>query len=304
MLVFFGSSKYSIPTLEVLLKHDYKIIVVTTPDKPAGRHLRLQANPLSFFAQKNDLVIIKLSKLDQRTLKKLAGTPPRSQSAPRRSSPQNPLLGVCCVHGKIIPQTWLNYFEKGIINIHPSLLPKYRGSSPAQFALLNNEASTGITFIKMDEQCDHGPIIYQEKQPILPEDTAENIYSRLFALAAKKLPWVIENYSNGKLKPSSQDHSQASFTQRLKKEDGLIKKEDLKKALTNKKMAELIDRKRRALTPWPGIYTEISLGGKTKRLKILKTHLEKNKLVIDEVQLEGKRPVTFWQFSSSYSEIF
>ena len=291
-LVFFGSSTYSIPALKALLKHDYRIIVVTIPDKPAGRHLKLQANPLASFAQENDLKVLKPNKLDQNSLNDL------------QELSKNIKLGVCCVYGKIVPQTWLNYFPKGIINLHPSLLPQYRGSSPAQFALLNDEKETGVSFIKMDQDCDHGPIIYQEKHPILPNDTAKTLYGRLFTLAAKKLPWVIENYLAGKLGAIPQNHSQASLTRQLKKKDGFIKEKDLKKAFTSKKMAELTNRKRRAFTPWPGIYTLVKMENKEKRLKILKTHLEKERLVIDQVQLEGKSPVTFLQFSSSYPQVF
>ncbi|MBL7078111.1 hypothetical protein ISS42_00440 [Candidatus Shapirobacteria bacterium] len=314
-LVFFGSSKYSIPALKSLIKSGFKPIVVTIPDKPAGRHLKLQPNPLALFARENKLAVLKLNKLNKKTLKKLTGTPPRSQSPPRRSSYQiftpeesrptsGVFFGICCVYGKIIPQIWFDYFDNGIINLHPSLLPKYRGPSPAQFALLNNEAETGISFIKMDKICDHGPLIYQEKDKILPIDTAESLYNRLFGLAAEKLPWVIENFLKGKLKEIPQKHALASFTKMLQKQDGFIEKKDLKKALINERLAKLIDRKIRAFTPWPGIYTMVNFKGEEKRLKILKTHLKKDLLMIEEVQLEGKNPVTFLQFSSSYPQVF
>jgi len=283
-LVFFGSATYSIPVLRALLKHDYRIIVVTTPDKPAGRHLKLTSNPLALFAKENGLTILKPNKLDQNSLKNL------------KRLNKNIKLGICCVYGKIIPQIWLNYFKLGIINLHPSLLPQYRGSSPAQFALLNNETETGVSFIKMDEECDHGPLVYQEKEMILSQDTAESLYQRLFAKAADKLPWVVENYLKGELKETPQDHSQASFTKMISKNNGL--------ALKNQRLGKAIDLKRRALTPWPGLFTEIKIKENTKRIKILKTHIDQSGLVIDQVQLEGKQPTSFFQFHSAYPKIF
>ncbi len=291
-LVFFGSATYSIPALVVLLKHDYRIIVVTIPDKPAGRGLKLKPNPLAAFAQEKRLTVPKPNKLDQDTLKDLQKVDKSIE------------LGICCVYGKIIPQSWLEYFPKGIINIHPSLLPKYRGSSPAQSALLNNDQETGISFIKMDKLCDHGPLLYQEKDKILLQDTSESLYKRLFDKAANKLPSVIENYLSGKLKPTPQKHSQASFTKMLQKKDGYIPLKDLKNALISKDQAKIIDLKRRAFTPWPGIYTQVKVKSQEKRLKILKTSLKRGKLMIEQVQLEGKSPVTFLQFSSSYPHSF
>jgi len=273
-LVFFGSANYSLPLLEKLLEAGKKLWVVTTPDRPVGRQQQLSPNPVAEFAQKKGLPCFKLENLTQIPF------------------PQPPLLGICCVYGKIIPASWIDYFSKGIINIHPSLLPKYRGPSPAQFALLNQEKETGVTFIKIDEKCDHGPILWQIKEKITPTDTADSLYRRLFGLAAQHLLEVIKDYLTGKIKPRPQDHSQATFTRRLTKKDGYIPLPQLFRPET--------DRKRRAFYPWPGIYTQVKIKGRPRILKILQTHLEKGKLVIDQVQLEGKRPVTFAQFSEAY----
>jgi len=293
MIVFFGSSKHSIPVLKALLRTNWKLTVVTTPDKPAGRHQQLTPNSLAVFAASHNLTILKLMELNSKSL------------TVNSLKSQSPVLGICCVYGKIIPKQWLNFFPKGILNIHPSLLPKYRGSSPAQFAILNNEKTTGVSIIKMDEKCDHGPIIKQIKEKILPNDTAESLYNRLFSLAASTLPQIINDYLNNDIKPAPQNHCLATFTRLLTKKDGFISEKILQKAmLGNTPSAEMVDRKRRAFTPWPGIYTKIQVGSrgekKEKILKILETHLEKKKLIIDRVQLEGKRPVTFSQFSCAY----
>ncbi|MFH1601554.1 MAG: methionyl-tRNA formyltransferase [Candidatus Shapirobacteria bacterium] len=278
-LVFFGSSEYSIPCLVSLLKHDYRILVVAAPDRPAGRGLKLTPSPLADFAQKKNLKIIKPDKLDQKTF------PPRNDKV----SPGFK-LGVCCVYGKIIPKLWLNLFSRGIINIHPSLLPKYRGPSPAQAAILNQEKITGVTFIKMDALCDHGPILAQFREKILPQDTAGELYQRLFNFASQKLPQIIKKYLAEKIKPRPQNHSQATFTKMIKKEDG---------CLSLKEMSKEIDLKRRAYAPWPGIYTKIKIDNQEKRLKILKTHLKEGRLIIDQVQLEGKKPISFSDFLKS-----
>ena len=297
MIVFFGSSQYSIPALKALLGAGFKPMVVSI----------LTGNPLTAFAQSQQLTVIKPKKLDKKNLEKLKS--------------QKPKLGVCCVYGKIIPQNWLDLFQKGIINIHPSLLPLYRGASPATFSILRNEKQTGLTFILMDKKCDHGPIIKQFKTKLQANETADLLYQRLFSLAAKNLVPTINHYLTGKLKPSPQDHQKASYSRLLKREDGFVLEKSLKKALKGKQITSsqlpqivsealpgiktysplIIDRLRKAFTPWPGIYTRIKIKDQDKLLKILKTHLEKNKLVIDEVQLEGKKPVIFSQFSSAYS---
>lgn len=312
MIVFFGSSKYSIPALKRLLELKYRPIVVTTPDKPAGRHQTLTPNPLARFAAEQNLPLLKLEKLDLKSLKPLKKN-------------KKEYLGICCVYGKIIPKEWLKFFSKGIINIHPSLLPKYRGASPAQSAIIAGEKQTGITFIKMDEKLDHGPIIYQEKEKILENDTAETLYQRLFKKAALLLPQIIDKYLKRKLAAKKQNHSQATFTRLLRKEDGYIKLSILKKALEGENLSvnqlppivsevipnqkilppTIIDRLQKALSPWPSLYTKISITQRGKKqekiLKIIETSSRKEKLLIKKVQLEGKRPVNFNQFLLAYS---
>lgn len=292
--VFFGSSKYSIPVLKALLQTGWKPTIITAPDKPTGRHQQLTPNPLAVFAASHNLTILKLMELDSRSL------------AASSLKSRGPVLGICCVYGKIILKKWLDFFPKGILNVHPSLLPKYRGSSPAQFAILNNEKTTGVSIIKMDKECDHGPIVKQIREKILPRDTAESLYNRLFSLAASTLPQTINDYlENDNIKPVPQNHHLATFTRLLAKKDGFVSEKILQKAvLGDASSAEMIDRKRRAFTAWPGIYTKIQVEFKGKKrkmiLKILETHLEEKKLIIDRVQLEGKGPVTFSQFSCAY----
>lgn len=208
-----------------------------------------------------------------------------------------PDVGVLASYGKILPKEISNIPKHGILNIHPSLLPKYRGASPVQAAILAGEKEAGVSIIKMDEKMDHGPIISQFKEEIRPEDTAEILYSRLFEEGAKVLVTILPAYLEGRIELREQDHSQATFTRLLKKEDGKI---------NWTWDQEKIERFIRAMFPWPGAWTEIKVTRNkkqaTRRLKILKAHLEAGKLVLDLVQLEGKKPVTWKQFQEGYPE--
>lgn len=223
--------------------------------------------------------------------------------------------------GQIVPKKILEMPRHGSLCVHPSLLPKYRGASPVQHAILNGEKETGVTITKMDEKIDHGPIIAQFKEEIRDGDTAETLYGRLFALGARDLINLLPAYIKGKIKPREQNHKKATYTKILTRDDGKI---DWGKS------DEEIERFIRAMYPWPGAWIEVRFtvhGSQftAKRLKILKAHLEKSlptipdreprkkpsiadyqllitKLVLDLVQLEGKRRVTWKQFKEGYPE--
>jgi len=220
---------------------------------------------------------------------------------------KRPDVGILASFGAIVPKDFLNFPRKGILNIHPSLLPKYRGPSPAQAAILNGERQTGVTIIKMDEEIDHGPIVAQLAEEILPTDTSESLYFRLFSAGAEVLKTILPAYLEGRIELQEQNHSAATYTKRLSREDGFISLEKLKEAIKGAN-AEFVDRQIRAYYPWPGSWTNLKLKTKNsklnnKRLKILKAHLEHGKLVLDQVQLEGKKPVSFKQFCEGYPEV-
>ncbi len=210
----------------------------------------------------------------------------------KKISPQ-PEVGILASFGHILPPEILDLPQKGILNIHPSLLPKYRGPSPCQLAILNGEKKTGVTIIKLDEKVDHGPVATQSEEEIKPDDTAESLYQRLFALGARTLLAILPAFTANKIELREQDHVQATYSQMLTREDGrldLSKPDDFK------------ERFIRAMFPWPGAWTLLRIGssGQAKRLKILKAHLESGKLILDEVQLEGKNPVRWQQFQEGY----
>lgn len=215
---------------------------------------------------------------------------------------EKPDVGVIASYGKILTPEILALPQHGVLNIHPSLLPKYRGSSPVQAAILNSDKATGVTIIKTDEKVDHGPIVAQFKEEIKADDTAESLYNRLFTLGAEVLKTILPTYLEGKIELREQNHSQATYTKKLTRDDGKI---------DWKKPDDYLERFIRAMHPWPGAWTEVNLAPTIqdrkakpildrKRLKILKAYLEKGKLILDQIQLEGKKPVTWKQFQEGY----
>ena len=269
-IIFFGTPNYVIPILEKVYKNYEVVAVVTQPPKLAGRKQIRTFSPVDNWAFKKKVQVITNLK----------------DALPEAD------LGIVAAYGQIIPGKILTHFKYGILNVHPSLLPKYRGASPIQSAILNGEPETGVTVIKMDEKVDHGPIISQFKEQVLEEDTTYSLRKRLFERSAQFLIDLIPSYINGKVKPKVQDEKKAILTKIFKKEDGFI---NLSKETPIKAFNFI-----RAMQPWPVAWTYVKKDSQKLRLKILKAHLENEKLVIDEVQLEGKNPVKWKQFEEAY----
>lgn len=277
-IIFFGTPDFVVPIAEALYKEFHTprdkgvIAVVTQPPKPSGRKQHLEYSPVDTWAHKRGIEILhdfeKLPEAD---------------------------MGVVAAYGRIIPLNVINHFPKGILNVHPSLLPKYRGASPIQAAIAAGETMTGVTIIKMDAKMDHGPILSSFKEEIQPDDTNETLRTRLFERSAEFIVELIPNYLNGKVKPKEQMHTKATFTKLIKKEDGFIKNvfEDPRRT----------ENYFRAYNPWPGIWTYVNINGEQKRLKILDLHLEDDVLILNRVQLEGKTAVSFDDFKRGYPEV-
>jgi methionyl-tRNA formyltransferase len=275
-IVFFGTPDYVLPVLATLHKKFVTgpgkspiVAVVTQSPKPTGRKQMLTYSPVDKWGYEHKLPIFHSA---QELLKEDLDFE----------------LGVLASYGEIIKKEVIDLFPNGILVIHPSLLPKYRGASPIPEAIKNGDVQTGVTIFKMDEKVDHGPIISQFKEDILAGDTSETLRARLFERSAEVLAELIEPYLQEKITPKIQDESQATFTKTVTKQDGYI---DLKATdpLTTERFIK-------AMQPWPGAWTLID----NKRLKLLSSHLENGKLVLDEVQLEGKNPVTWKQFKEAY----
>lgn len=271
-IIFFGTPEYVLPVLKKLNKLYEIVAVVTQPPKLVGRKKIKTYSSVDTWAYKRKIPIIfdfeKIPSAD---------------------------LGVCAAYGKIIPKFVICNLKFGILNIHPSLLPSFRGASPVPATIITGTNPTGVTIFKMDEKIDHGPIVSQFKEEVLTSDTAGTLRTRLFEKSTQVLIELLPAYISGKIKPRLQDESQATYTKILTKQDGYI---NLSKTGPNE-----ADRFIRAMDPWPGAWTQLrspSFAGQARRLKILKAHLESEKLILDEVQLEGKNPVSWKQFTEAY----
>ncbi len=279
-IIFIGTSKFAVPILENLVKDNYQILaVVTATDKPIGRKQKITPPPIKKTALKHKLEILQPKKIADCEL---------------RVKDYNPDLIIVAAYGQIIPKNILEIAQLGSLNIHPSLLPKYRGPSPIQTAILNGEKTTGITLMLMDEKMDHGPIIAQKQTPIAPSDTYQTLEEKLALAGADLLIETLSQYLQGKIKPKPQDESQASYTKILTRQDGQINWQ---------KSALEIERKVRAYYPWPGTWTELD----GLRVKILKARVvakeqpaalptSQGYLFLELVQPAGKKPMTGQEF--------
>lgn len=271
-IIFFGSSKYfSALVLQKLLDaRRYTLdAVITTPDRPVGRHLRLAPNPVKLLAQKNNIPVIE----------SLDGIASLLATLGWETIP----VGLVAAYGKIIPQNVLDQFGGQIYNLHPSLLPQYRGPSPLQRQILDGVTETGVTVIRLDARVDHGPIMAQKKAVIYPNDTWITLGNRLFSLGADTFLTFLLNPKHYTLTP--QDDSLASYTKLLTRHDGFVPYSEFKAALDTKPYT--LDPKLRALSPWPGVWT---LAPSQKRLKLISLGPE------IMVQPENRSPLPWSQF--------
>lgn len=208
-LVFFGTEDFSVPTLEALVKAEYNICaVVTKPDTRRGRGRQLNQPLVKKFAQSHGLTVLQPTKLSEiyTTLRKL-----------------QPLTGVLVSYGKIIPQSILDLFEPGIINIHPSKLPAYRGPAPVEATIKNRDRETAVTIMKLTVGMDEGPIYVQKVIPLTnPKITSPELYKQLFQIGAELLVETLPNILNGQIPLTEQSSYGVSYTTLLTKDDGII----------------------------------------------------------------------------------
>ena len=236
-LVFMGTPDFAVSSLEALLKSDDSVVgVVTQPDRPKGRGQILTSSPVKRLAERQRIPLLQPLKMkDPGFLQALAGWKPD-------------LIAVAAF-GRILTPTILSLPPHGCINVHGSLLPKYRGAGPIQWAIINGETETGITTMLMDEGMDTGAMLLQEAIPITHDDTTDTLVPRLAELGGRLLVETISRLKMGTLSPRPQDGSQATLAPLLKKEDGVIDW-----ALPATTLANRV----RGLSPWPGAYTTVA----------------------------------------------
>lgn len=244
-----GTPRLAVPSLERLLADGHEILAVyTQPDRPAGRSGAPAPSPVKQAALEHDLQV-----RQPRSLRR-----PEEQAALRALAPD---LLVVAAYGLILPQAVLDIPRLGGLNVHPSLLPRHRGASPVAGALLAGDAETGVTIMLMDAGMDTGPILAQRRVPVLPDDTAATLTSKLAVIGADLLGETIPLWAEGRLQPQPQDDSLATVTRLLRKEDA---------ALDWTRPAEDLARQVRAYQPWPG--TATTWNG--KRLEVLEAEAE------------------------------
>lgn len=238
-LVFMGTPDFATASLEALLKSGHSVVgIVTQPDRPKGRGNILTPSPVKLLAQREQISLLQPLKMkDPEFFHALAGWKPD-------------LIAVAAF-GRILPPMILSLPLLGCINVHGSILPKYRGAAPIQWAIINGETETGVTTMLMDEGMDTGAILLQETIPITPDDTVGTLSPRLAELGGNLLVETITRLKAGTLIPRPQDSSRATLAPLLKKEDGIIDW-----ALPATALANRI----RGLAPWPGAYTTVAGG--------------------------------------------
>jgi methionyl-tRNA formyltransferase len=266
-IIFFGSDRFVIPVLENLQKHYAIPLVITTEHTSMG--------VLSTYCKQNTIPCFSIQQFTKEILQQIKET--------------NSQVAVLAYFGLILPQSVLELFPKGIINIHPSLLPKFRGPTPVQSAVLAGDIETGVSIIRLDDKVDHGPLLGQEKEPLLETDTSETLHEKLFTKGANLLETVLPSYLSGKLVPTPQDDTKASFTKKLTRDAGYIDSS----LLENKQLKEEIARKIRAYYPWPGVWTKTHIKDKEIRIKLLPQEM---------LQVEGKKPMSYKDFINGYPE--
>src|SRR5665213_1042887 len=252
-IIFMGTAELSCASLEKLCgdQRFSVVAVVTQPDKPKGRELRLAPSPVKVMAEKLKLPVLQ---------------PPTARDekfigALRELKPD---LMVVVAYGQILPRRILDLPPHGCLNVHTSLLPKYRGAAPIQWAIANGDAETGVTIMQMDAGLDTGPVLSARRAPILPADDSRILHDRLAQAGAELLVETIPDYVAGKIPPRPQPAEGSSYAAKIKKEDGRI---------DWSQPAVQIWNRVRAFTPWPGAFTFLKAEPKPQLLKIWKAEV-------------------------------
>lgn len=298
-IVFFGTPDFAVPSLQTLVSGPDRVVgVVCQPDRPAGRGQHLTSPPVKRAAEAANVPILQPHKV--RT--------PEFLEQLRNWAPE---LIVVVAYGRILPTTVLELPPRGCVNVHASLLPRYRGAAPMQWAILNGDERTGVTIMQMSEEMDAGDILLQREAPIGADESLPSLHDRLAALGAAALMEALEQLRSGTLKPRQQDPALVTFAPMIRKEDGRIDWSH---------PAPEIARRVRAFDPWPSAYTAIH----GKRLKIcrarpgdpasgsarlpgtvtaigdiIRVACGEGDLLIDELQLEGRKQLQAKELSRS-----
>ena len=279
---FFGTPDLSVEILESLKKNGFvPSLVVTNPDRPQGRKMLLTPPPVKLWAQKNEIRFLQPEKLDFAFNLQL--------------TTYNPQLFIVVAYGKILPKKVLEIPEKGALNIHYSLLPKYRGAPPIESAILNDDKDTGVSIMLMDEKMDHGPIVAQKNLELTTYNLqlnwppkASELRKEMNLVAGELLVKIIPAFIAGEIKPKEQDHSKATYCGKFTKNDGLLD-------LTEGPYKNFL--KIRAFDDSIGTHFFSEKNGKKIRVVIKDAEFKNDKLEVLKVVPEGKKEMTYEVFS-------
>ncbi len=242
-IIFMGTPEFAVPSLERLIQDGYHVVcVITQPDRPKGRGRKLKPPPVKEVALKHGIAVIQPEDLtDEELLSSL--------------KQKKPELIVVVAYGQILPKEILELPKLGAINVHPSLLPKYRGAAPIQWTVMNDESVTGVTVIRMTEKMDAGPILLQKEVPVFPDETFGQLHDRLARLGSEILLDAIRGILDGSLKEVPQNESEATYAPKI---DRSLSK------INWSRPAKEVSAKIRALDPWPGAVSTV----KDRELKL------------------------------------
>jgi methionyl-tRNA formyltransferase len=298
-IIFMGTPEFALPTLKSLHQSSHSILaVITQPDRPKGRGQKLLVSPIKQYALDSDLPILQPKTVNDPEFIKLL-------------KQNRPDIIIVVAFGQILSHTFLEIPKQFCINLHSSLLPKYRGAAPIHRAILNGEKKSGVTTIIMDKGMDTGDILLIQEIPIHETDTAQTLHDTLSKMGGTLVLETLKRLVENTLLPIQQDHSQVTYAAKLKKEEGLIHWDQ---------SATILSNKVRGLTPWPGTYTSLN----KKRLRILKVQVSegspddtpgkvarvtdvgievgtgKGRLIITELQPEGKKSMPTKSFLAGH----
>lgn len=304
--IFFGTDDFSVETLRQLKNAVFlPQIIVTAPDRPAGRGHKMHKSAVKIWAESEGLEIMQPNHLDADFLIKLDIRKKELDKIEGTSSSLDNYWDIFVVssYGKIIPQIILDLPKKGTLNVHPSLLPLYRGASPVESAMLADDRETGVTIMLMDEEMDHGEILNQEFVDFTEWPTKIEVENKLATIGGEILVRTIPLWLSGEIEEQDQDHKVATFTKKITKEDGLIEF-DAEGKFTRGETGRQNFLKIQALNPWPGVYFFINSKNKQTRVKITKAQWNPDatdgELEILKVVPEGRREMSYTDFLKGF----
>lgn len=277
-IAFWGTDSFVLPVLEALHAAGLSPqLVITTPDRPHERTKVPVPSPVKTWALSHAVPVDQPERL--------------KEYSPRGTWD----LFIVASYGKIIPQRILDMARFGTLNVHPSLLPKFRGPSPVPSSILAGEVNTGVSIMLLDAEMDHGPLLAEVPYTSDPRETTTTLLPRLFGLGGAALADIVPAWIAGRIVPREQDHSVATYTKKFTGEDGRLD--------FNTMTGDEIDRRVRALNPEPGTYVMLMNNDRAFRVKVLETKIEHGRLKLVSVQPEGKTPMSWVSFIKRYPQM-